>query len=190
MQVRVKVEPTEDPVTLEEAKSYLKILPSVTEDDQLIIRLIKAVTKQAQKYAQTSFVTQTLEVKADKWNPQEELPYGPHQSIISVVRTHYDNTETALTTDEYSTSGLNYLSVFPDKVWRLSEGFINNRITVEYVAGFGAAEDVPDDIKIAILKEVAELYENRENTLIGSIVADLSTTSKHLLNQYKRNVLI
>lgn len=190
MKSKVIVEPEEEPITLEEAKNYLKIDLSMTEDDQLITRIIKAVRMAAEKYAQTSFVTQTLIAYSDKWDPARELPYGPHQSIISVVRTHYDNTEVTLTTEEYSYSGIDYFTVLPDKVWRLSEGFINNRIKVEYVAGFGTATDVPDDIKLAILKEVAELYENRENTLIGSIVADLSTTSKTLLFPYKKNVLI
>lgn len=190
MQTRVLVEPLEEPVSLEEVKNYLKIDMSVTEDDQLIDRLIKAVRISAEKYAQTSFVTQTRVAYSDNWDPECELPYGPHQSISKVIRLMRDGTEQELDPVDYSYNGFNFYTVCPQKVYRLSEGFINHRIKVEYVAGFGNAADVPEDIKLAILKEVAELYENRENTLIGSIVADLSTTTKTILTYYKRNVLI
>jgi uncharacterized phiE125 gp8 family phage protein len=188
VQVVVTTPPAELPVTIEEVKEYLKFDQDI--DDQIILRLISAVTHSSEKYTGLSFVTKTLTVLGDNWNC-EELPYGPHQSIESVVRVNYDNTETTLTADEYSTSGLNYLTVKCGRSFKLSSPWSEiNRMKVTYVAGFGDQSMVPDGIKLAILKEVAELYENRENTLIGTIVADLSTTSKTLLHQYKRNVFI
>lgn len=183
-----QTEPLEEPITLEEAKSYLKV--DFEEDDTLITTLIKAVRKASEKYTGLSFVTRTITLYAENWSSLDELPYGPHQSVTSVVRLAYDNTETTLTTDDYYLKGLAFLSVNVGRVWRLSEGRCNNRLRIVYEAGFGEASDVPEDIKLAILKEVAELYENRENSLIGTIVANLSTTTQSLLYPFKRNVLI
>jgi uncharacterized phiE125 gp8 family phage protein len=188
VEVVVTTPPSELPVTLEEAKKYLKI--DFDNEDQLIIRLIQSVTDASEKYTGLSFITKTLTVYGDNWTC-EELPYGPHQSITSVVRVNYDDTETALTPDEYSQTGLKYLTVKCGKSFKISTPWSErNRMKITYVAGFGDQSQVPDGIKVAILKEVAELYENRENTLVGTIVADLSTTSKTLLYQYKRNVLV
>lgn len=183
-----QTEPAEEPITLEEAKLYLKV--DFEEDDTLITTLIKAVRRACERYAGISFVTRTVTAYSDNWDRLTELPYGPHQSVTTVTRIAYDDTETELETDQYSVTGLNYLTLNIGRVWRLSEGYCKQRIRVVYEAGFGDAEDVPEDIKLAILKEVAELYENRENSVIGTIVAELSTTSKSLLYGYKQNVLI
>ena len=54
MQTLVTIPPDELPVTLAEAKEYLKV--DFSEDDELIERLISAVTDYAQKYTGLSFV--------------------------------------------------------------------------------------------------------------------------------------
>jgi uncharacterized phiE125 gp8 family phage protein len=189
MQVRVIEPPAELPVTLEEAKSYLKI--DFSNEDQLITRLINAVTDASEKYTGLSFITQTLEAYLDADN-LVEIPRGPHQSITSVFNVNYDNTlGDEVTAGNYNLTGFDYLSLFSGyNKFKLSQYRRLNKVRVTYVAGFGDQSQVPDGIKTAILKEVAELYENRENTLVGTIVADLSTTSKTLLHYYKRNVLI
>lgn len=189
MQVRVITPPVELPVTLEEAKKYLKI--DFDNEDQLIMRLISAVADASEKYTGLSFITQTLEAYLDA-NESVELPMGPHQSITSVFNVKSDNTlGDEVTTGNYNVTGFDYLSLFSGyNKFKLSQYRRLSKVRVTYVAGFGDQSQVPDGIKVAILKEVAELYENRENTLVGTIVADLSTTSKTLLHKYKRNVLV
>jgi uncharacterized phiE125 gp8 family phage protein len=188
MQVKVITEPQEEPVTLDEAKSYLKV--DFNTDDQLITRLIKAVRESAEMYTGLSFITKTILAYFENTGDPVELLYGPVQSISTVSRIDYDKTETILDPSDYYTVGLDYIHILVYRGFKLSQGWRGQQVKVEYVSGFGEASVVPNAIKVAILKEVAELYENRENTLVGSIVADLSTTTKTLLSPYKRNVLI
>jgi hypothetical protein len=203
MEVTVITQPLELPLTLDEVKNYIKV--DFAEDDELINRLIKAVTMSAQLYTGLSFITQKLAVYFTNTGC-EELPYGPHQSIDEVARLNYDGTEVILTTDEYKYSGLLYYSLncgcaseyfypvgslYCGRSFKLSSPWgAVNKMRVTFTAGFGDATQVPDGIKLAILKEVAELYENRENTVVGTIIADLSQTSKDYLYQYKRNVFV
>lgn len=189
MQVRVITPPESYPVTVEEAKAYCRV--DFDNEDQLFQRLIASATDYAEKYTGISFITRTVEAYLDS-SICTELPYGPHQSIVSVFNVNSDNTlGDEVPVGSYVVSGFDYLSVCSAyNRFKLSQYSRLFKVRVTYVAGFGDAALVPEAIKTAILKEVAELYENRENTLIGSIVADLSTTSKTYLEKYKRNVLI
>ena len=203
MEVKVITPPAELPLTLDEVKEYIKV--DFTEDDALIMRLITAVTMYAQLYTGLSFITQVLDIYFTN-SGCNELPYGPHQSIDAVSRINYDGTEVILTDQEYHYSGLLYYSLhcggsaeyfYPigslhcGRSFKLSSPWgAVNQMKVTVTAGFGDASQVPDGIKTAILKEVAELYENRENTVIGTIIADLSSTTKDYLYQYKRNVFV
>jgi uncharacterized phiE125 gp8 family phage protein len=188
MEVKVITPPVELPVTLDEVKNYIKV--DFTDDDDLINRLIKAVTMYAQLYTGLSFITQTLDIYFTNTGCNE-LPYGPHQSIVAVSRVNYDGTEVILTDEEYSYSGFLYYSLHCGYSFKLSSPWYDvNKMRATVIAGFGDASQVPDGIKVAILKEVAELYENRENTVIGTIIADLSSTTKDYLYQYKRNVFV
>jgi uncharacterized phiE125 gp8 family phage protein len=51
---------------------------------------------------------------------------------------------------------LRFNSIWPQTVLRAAKG-----IEIQFVAGFGDASAVPDDIKMALKLIVANLYENR-----------------------------
>ena len=64
---------------------------------------------------------------------------------------------------------------FPDTYLSL------NDVTITYTAGFGtAATDCPSDIRIAVLKLIANMYDNR-----GDSVYKMPTASDVMLNRYK-----
>ena len=64
---------------------------------------------------------------------------------------------------------------FPDTYLSL------NDVTITYTAGYGTnATDCPSDIRIAILKLVASMYDNR-----GDAVHKMPTATDVMLNRYK-----
>jgi uncharacterized phiE125 gp8 family phage protein len=60
-----------------------------------------------------------------------------------------------------------------------------NAVQITFTAGYGAASDVPDDIKHAIKLLVGHWYENREAALTGAVSKEMDFAVKALLAQHK-----
>jgi len=78
-------------------------------------------------------------------------------------------------------------SSWPSGIFRQSSG-----IEIQFVSGYGAAADVPEDIKLAIKMTVAWLYEHRGDQVLkmGTAVdAKLPNAVVFLLNSYIMNRL-
>ena len=104
------------------------------------------------------------------------LSLGPVQSVSAI---RYYDSNNALQTDTLSnyhimgTAGRTLVSPKAGFNWPVTFQR-DDAIKIEYVIGYGgAATDVPETIRHALLMLVAHYYENRENELIG-------TTSKTL----------
>ncbi len=71
------VEPTEEPVTLQEAKTHLRV--DHDADDTLIMGLIATARRSCEFGARRSFVTQTREMALCAWPPASgfQLPMPP-----------------------------------------------------------------------------------------------------------------
>jgi uncharacterized phiE125 gp8 family phage protein len=60
-------------------------------------------------------------------------------------------------------------------------------VRVRYVAGFGAAKDVPQDLKAAILLLVSQMYEHRTPEVVGTIVSPVQFSFKALVAPHSLN---
>lgn len=153
MFTRVIEPPALEPVTLEEAKNFLRV--DVNDDDSLIEMLIKAARKKAENYTGRAFITQTIEygVSFIPYGHIIYLYYPPVQNIESIT---VDGV--AVPSDKYFLSGDNALVTSLELQSKVPDG-----VVIRYVAGYGDIPgDVPFDIREAILKLVAYSYENRE----------------------------
>lgn len=179
---KVTEAPANEPVILSEAKAWLKV--DGTDEDAIITALIVAARRMCENYTGLSFVTQTREIKLDRFPcgfPYKILiPYGPVQEITSFAYVNSDGDTTILVQDTDYTADLNgYLAC----VWPLSTmigwpstKYIANAVTIEYVAGYQNNDSVielqnriPAEIKQAILMQVATLYENRQDEVAGGL---------------------
>lgn len=130
--VKIISESTTEPVTLEEVKKYIR--KDFPDDDALLDEtLIPAARKRLEKLTGCSIVTKTITAVLELINRQE-LPYGPVHEITDA--------------DNYSIIG----EVFPRV-----EG--EGKITITYTAGYG--DDLPEDLKTAIMAMVLSMDENR-----------------------------
>lgn len=137
--------PAVEPVTLAEAKAYMKIDTGTTDDD-LIEELLITAREQCEDYAGLSIVNRTVTAVLNNSCGGIYLPYGPVISITSI--TDQDD-EDPLDTDNYEVRGLD----FPQLIDPVSD-----KVTLIYTAGYGIP---PKRIKTAILQQVFFLYENR-----------------------------
>lgn len=181
--VSITTAATEQPITTAEAKAHLNIDSDYSADDTLISAMIKAATNYAQAYCRRLFVATTVTEYYDNFpaSGSFELSYGVI-TLSSVKYKDSNNTEQTWNASNYEVDN----KITPAKIQVLTnksypstyDGF--NAVYVEYITGFGAASDVPQDVKHALLLMVADMYDNREDK-----VKRLPTASQMLLNSYQ-----
>ena len=62
-------------------------------------------------------------------------------------------------------------------------------VECKYTVGYGAASDVPDAIKQAILLTIGNWYENRMSVITGKTTTEMPMSAKWLLETYKIQVV-
>ncbi len=169
LSITVKTPPAKSPISLAEAKLHCRVDEDITKDDSLIRSYIKAATENAEAITRRQFITATYELRLDRFPAVIQFPRPPLWDVISVK--YYDTDEAEQTLDEsvymmdeYSTIGR--ITPAPGESWP-GVGETIPTITIEFQAGYGDRDAVPEDIKSAIKLIVGHLYEHRETVLVG-----------------------
>ena len=177
----VTTEPTQEPVTLQEVKEYLRLEDSV--DERNLRPMVEAARRYAEEYLNRSLMSQTLtlylDTFSDKDNPLWEgvrtgpymnyhkdyilLPKSPVTSVTSVKTYDDEDTATTFASTRY------YVDTASEParvVLRTGETFptalrVANAIEVIYVAGQSSPYSIAEPIRLGILQHVAFLYEHR-----------------------------
>lgn len=163
MSFRLVTAPSEKVISTAEAKLHLRADSDNTED-ALIDSLIVAATSWCEKYTNQCFVTQTWELSLSEVCTSVVDLKAPLSSVTSINYTDTAGNPQLLDpskyqVDLYSLPG-NVLPAY-GVTWPLVREGVG-AFKVRFVAGFGAATLVPDDIKCAIKLLVGHLYSNRE----------------------------
>jgi uncharacterized phiE125 gp8 family phage protein len=195
VQTRIVQDISQELLTLDQVKEYARIHHNL--ETNTIELLIKAVRQLSEKYTGLSFAEKTIECYVDaselKRNKNTiELPGGPHIEVIEVTK-QASGQSLILEPNTYSLTGFQYLSFSPHPTWSTySERDVAYKI--QFTAGFGheKTQDLDDLIKVAMALGIVELYENRQNTAMGTgaFVNELPFNTKHLLSPYRRRVWI
>ena len=167
-QIEILTDLTTEPVTLQEAKDYMRI--SSDSENDLIEELITSARERIEKFTGLSLGEKTLRAYWFYYHTPAEIPYGPITLINSVV----DDNDVAL---EYTARGLQY---------KVLEAYSTQGLVIEYEAGFAVA---PKGLKLAILKQVSTDYENRENYVVGEMAYELSSDARRQAMPYCRNTI-
>ena len=167
----ITVVATEEPVTLTEAKTWVR-RGAVTADDTLLTSLISAVTASDEKYCNRVFVTRTFEGFFDSLcaSRYESVPFIQVRrapiGAISSVEVMSSDSWTAFTDYILKETGGFPRILFPNGITDASpDSDVAYPLKVTFTAGYGAASAVPEDIKTAIKAHIAFLYENRGDTI-------------------------
>ena len=153
-----------EPVTVDEAKGWLKISDDITDDDDLLTELITVARQMCEKYSNISFITRTVKATLKNSLGSISLPYGPHGAIASYK--DYNGEDVAST----------IVKVKGDQFKVLYEPCIDY-IEITYASGYTT---LPYDLKRAVLCQVASLYESRGDADGGG----MCMAAKKILNQY------
>jgi hypothetical protein len=181
--------PAVEPLTLADAKNWVRHDPDDSSQDAVYTPLIKAARQACEGVARIALVTQTWRLTLDRFpgyggagfggqgspdywrlGPDADprvvrLPRPPLQSISSVKYLDMAGALQTLATSEYVVD----LDSQPGRIAPAFGKFwpptypVPNAVQVQFVAGYGpAASDVPEDIKLRLRNYVQYCSENRE----------------------------
>lgn len=171
------------PVSLAEMKAFLRITAS--GEDDLITAMIESATDFGELYTKRDFVSKTYLTYRDHFTYEIELRRSKLQSVESVKYLVDDVLTTVASTVYYNTSESDFsrIALVDGQSWPTDGDFRLQAIQISFIAGYGAASDVPDDIKTAIMNHVAQMYSNRGDCGDGACSANLPLQSKLIYNK-------
>ena len=185
MATQLKTPPASEPVTLAEAKSYLRITD--TDDDPFINALITAVRQRFESWTDRSLITQTWTLWLDGFPragkegaPGEghfelpvahfdnvkrllEIPRPPLQSVVFLKTHDSANSASVFDSSNYlldTVSNPGRLALNQDAQWPTGLRSVN-AVEIEFTAGYGNASDVPSAIKQGILLWMKLLFADK-----------------------------
>ena len=178
LDVQIKTDLVEEPVTLYSMKEYLNV--DYQSWDSLISVLISGARTKLERYTGCSFGTKTLVATFQQVADNIDIPYGPIQSITHVKSIDETGVKTTLVAGtDYLVTGNNFKNI---RFYNVVEG----PIEIEYVAGYVS---LPADLKVAIMKQVGIDFEYRENVLDSSAATELSNGAKQAAASYRRIIM-
>ncbi len=180
----LKTPPATEPLTLAEAKAHLRV--DIPDEDTLISGLIVAARQMAEQHTGRPLISQTWTLYTSSFTAPIEFKPGA-QSITSVKYQDSDNAQQTLADTVYELRrglvpelGLKYSQSWPSVLCH------PDSVQIEFVAGYGASgDDVPQQIKQAMLLVLGQLYEYREEIVVGTIVSQIPKASEYLLQPYR-----
>lgn len=175
----VTTPPTEEPVTIDEAKAYLRA--DGNEDDALIGSLITAARQSVESSCERALMPQVWTERQPAFPAAIELRGGLVDTVNSVK--YLDAAGEQQTLDEAAyrvSSNTSTPTLLPVTNWPAGTD-----IEVEYSLGYPDAATVPAALRAAMLIMVADMYANREISLVGPQITQNRTVFR-LLFPYKR----
>jgi uncharacterized phiE125 gp8 family phage protein len=146
--------PASEPVTLAQAKTYLRI--DGTTEDTIITDMIVASRMTAENWLRRSLINQVWKLGYDDMLPESVyLPMGPVNSITSVTIINRDASTQAVNSTGYYLNTAKTALMFDSA----PGGF---HIEIVYNAGYSAdASGVPMPIRQGMLSHIASMYDSR-----------------------------
>jgi hypothetical protein len=201
--------PDSDPVTMDEVKLHLKIDGS-SEDDSIKMMIVAATTA-AEQFMSRALIDRTYKLYLDHWpctpggnnewwdgvregaqvgSPARylELPNAPLKSVTAVKVYDDSNASVIWAASNYHVD----VASMPGRIALRTGGTVPlptksiNGIEIEYIAGYGKANDVPPAIKQGILRMIAHMNEHRGDHWEASVdgLANVSGANR-ILGQYR-----
>lgn len=177
--------PAEEPVSLVEAKAFLKV--DDTAEDALITTLIGAARLHIEGVTGRALLAQSWRVVLDAW-PESlvvKLPVSPFIAVTEINAVDEAGALHAIPLAQFMGGPDRLLlprSVAGMPVLRERQG-----IEIDYVAGFGTEPgDVPADIRQALLVLVGYWFEHRDAVIVAGSGAVVPSGFDRLVAGHKR----
>ncbi len=179
--LQISTAPTQEPLTLQEVKDYLRVEDST--DERIIRPYIETARRFAEEHLGRSLMTQTITQFIDGYDEMEDplfegfrtgpyltyyknyitLARPPVVSVSSISTFNDEDTETTFASTRYYLDNVREPSRV---VLRNGETFptalrVANAIKIVYVSGYTSPYAVPEPIRLGMLQHIAHMYEHR-----------------------------
>ncbi len=153
--LRLVTPPTTEPVSLAQAKQFLRI--EHTADDDAVLRAMFAARLAAEHYTKQALLPQTWDYTIANPCPTKiELPFGPAQSITSITLTNEAGASSTMNIANFRLTVDGFAVLFDPAV-------SIEKLTVRYVAGLAtSAAELPVTLVQGILHHIAVMVEQRD----------------------------
>jgi uncharacterized phiE125 gp8 family phage protein len=173
--------PSEEPLTVQDVIDQCQLGEIPTDQKVRVAAYITGARQLLERRLCRQFCTATWKLNLDflpaEISIRDKLPI---KSITHIKYTDSNGTLTTLTpaATYYQTdlaSDQRPARIIPayGATWPSVRADTLNAVEIQFVAGYGAASAVPQTIRNGMLLLVANWYENREQGVIGSSVAEL-----------------
>ncbi len=162
MGLKLVTVPTQDPVTLQEIKEYLRV--DGTEFDTTISNIIKAARDAARDYQNRAFFTQTWELSLDEYPAMPlKIPLPPLQNVVSVKYTDETGKETAMDLNDFvidKRSEPGRITFKAGKSWPSVKLQPIDAVVIQFTAGNNDINKVSNSVKLAYMVFITHRFEN------------------------------
>lgn len=175
--------PAAQPLSLAEAKEQLRLDVATTAEDDLLNDLIAAAADMIEGMTWRALITQTRNLKFDRFPSEIVIGRGPVSSIEQITYVDTAGVTQTLASAAYQAD----LNSTPARIcpaygytWPATRPQTLQAVEVRYIAGYGASgSDVPQRLRNAMKVTVHDWYENR----MGE--GDVSDVVRHLVASYR-----
>lgn len=169
-------------VSLQEAQEHSRITDSY--DELVVQECLDSAHDLVQQWLNRKLYPTVAIHQRDEWRNEITLPFAPICQILAVTADFTDEVEYVLEEGvdwkwDHVTGSIKFYRAFT----YIASQYTNYRI--QYNCGYGTPQDVPAAVKHAILMTFATLYENREDTVIGTQVNTVPLTAQRVLKSHR-----
>lgn len=182
--------PTDTAVSLAEAKEQCRVTD--TAHDSLILRHLNEATASIETETGARFTSQTVRLVLDKF-PDGDLSLGVYP-VSAVTEVAYDDTDNVaqtltLTTDYWEALDGMYPKICPVVSWPATKSGKPAAVRITMTVGYSDLDDIPEDIRHAILIRTKEYFDNSGESDKGMEIYSTVTTVNALIANHRRHNL-
>lgn len=180
--------PATEPLTLAEARAFLRV--DGPDEDSFISTLITAARLHCESVTGRAMISQSWRIVRDAWPSDRKirLPVAPLRSLTAVRAFDADGNVTALAPGDFQ-PGTGKVPAFifvPAFISGMPAIRAHDAIEIDYVAGYGdAPEDVPQDLRHALLTLVGTWFEHRDAVIVAGSGTVVPVGFDRLVEPYK-----
>ena len=174
------VAPLSEPLSLEDAKTFMHILEN--DEDTLIESFISGAREYAENYTNRQLMTATFELTNEIIYSGFALPKNPVQSVTKIEYMDLNGTYQIMSTNDYYVYIENEITKL--HINQLPPYKQDKRaFKITFISG---CDVVPSGIIAYIRMAVSTMYENRENYVIGvSVDKNANPLLDKMLNMFR-----
>lgn len=166
-----------------------------TTNDPYLTSLVKSARRLVESETGRALITQTWILRLEGFPTSSDcplwVPLPPLQSVSSIAYVDADGVSQTwaaasyqVTTPAGDAPDCGRIAPAYGEVWPTTREQME-AVTITFVAGYGAAGAVPEDLKHAMKLIVGHLYEQRQLVVVGASVTQIPKTTDWIVDLYR-----